>query len=178
MAACAFHSKDKKRCPENCIFRDVFPQSDENALEVRDFFKLEKLVDCAKSLSGTERKEDLVRSPVINAFLREVYRFVQDINTHSGGPYSRIEAVLKNLKAARSYLLPKPFLADVQLEVSIKILEKQEEVYDCLGPVEDWNLELEAEEQAKEAAEQEVAFKEAAEQEVATEEAAGEEPGN
>ncbi|GKV36959.1 hypothetical protein SLEP1_g45041 [Rubroshorea leprosula] len=164
MAACAFHSKDKKRCPTNCIFRDVFPKSDENALKVRDFFKLEKLVDFAKSLSGIEREEDLVRSPEINAFLWEVYNFVQDINTHSGGPYSRIEAVLKNLKAARSYLSQKPILADVLLEASIKILEKQEEVYDCLALVEGLNLELdkEAEEQAKEAAEQEVAFKEAA----------------
>ncbi|GKV36957.1 hypothetical protein SLEP1_g45039 [Rubroshorea leprosula] len=193
MAACAFHSKDKKRCPANCIFRDVFPQSDENALKVRDFFKLENLIGFAKSLSGVERDEDLVPTPVINAFLRESHEFVQDITTRSGRPYARIEAVLENLRKARSYLPGKPALADALVDMSIQILDKKMEVPNCLAVVEEFNLALEKEtaeqeeaaEQdeaakqelvAKEAAEKEVEAKEVADQEVATDESAGEEP--
>ncbi|GKV36958.1 hypothetical protein SLEP1_g45040 [Rubroshorea leprosula] len=109
------------------------------------------------------RDEDLVPTPAINAFLREIHEFVQDITTRSGRPYARREAVLENLKKARSYLPGKPALADALVDISIQILDKKMEVPNCLALVEEFNHALE---------------KEAAEQEVAAEEAAGEEPDN
>ncbi|GLT59199.1 hypothetical protein SLA2020_320330 [Shorea laevis] len=173
MAACGFHSNDGQNCPANCIFRGIFPQSDGNVQEVRKFFKLENLIDFAKNLSGVERDEDLVPTPDINGFLWEIHEFVQDITTRSGRPYARIEAVLENLRKARSYLPGKPALADALVDISIQILDKKMEVPNCLALVEEFNLALEKEvAEQEEAAEQELAAKEAPEQEVEAKEAA------
>ncbi|GKV36955.1 hypothetical protein SLEP1_g45037 [Rubroshorea leprosula] len=186
MAACGFHSNDGQNCPANCIFRGIFPQSDGHVQEVSKFFKLENLIDFAKNLSGVERDEDLVPTQGINGFLWEIHEFVQDITTRSGRPYARIEAVLENLRKARSYLPGKPALADALVDISIQILDKKMEVPNCLALVEEFNLALEKEaaEQeeaaekelaAKEATEKEVEAKEVAEQEVAAKEAAEQE---
>lgn len=153
---------------------------------MRKFFNLENLIDFVKNLSGVEQDEDLVPTPGINAFLREIHEFVQDITTRSGRPYARTEAVVENLKKARGYLPGKPALADALVDISIQILDKKMEVSNCLALVEEFNLALEreaaeqeeADEQeveAKEAAEQEVEAKEATEQEVAAEKRTGEE---